>query len=152
MRIKQITISASHGFNDPFEQYANHKPSVTITAELTEGEDADKAIADLQAKASDKITQERKRIHAEGRRHYDIDRLKERLPYKLMEVENSAAQLKGAQERNDDGVKAYEARAKSAARDIVKQKKEAKRLGLNWDELVAELTQPVQPIDSGEEE
>lgn len=51
MKITQITAHAARTFNHPHETYSNFKPGISLTAEIGEGEDVDKAMVDLQAKA-----------------------------------------------------------------------------------------------------
>ena len=51
MIIKEITVSAGRTFNHPYEQFSNLRPGVTVRADLAEGEDATKAINDLQSLA-----------------------------------------------------------------------------------------------------
>ena len=51
MKIKNIKVMAGRTFNHPHESYSNFKPGLTIEADLEEGEDAAKAIKELQAKA-----------------------------------------------------------------------------------------------------
>lgn len=51
MQITEVIVSAGRTFNDPYESYANFKPSLALKASLAEGEDADLAVKELQAKA-----------------------------------------------------------------------------------------------------
>lgn len=51
MTIKTIQVTAGRTFNHPHEQYSNLRPSVTMTADLAEGEDATTAAKALQLQA-----------------------------------------------------------------------------------------------------
>lgn len=51
MTIKQITVTAGRTFNHPHESYSNLRPSVTMVAELAEGEDPKEATKALQREA-----------------------------------------------------------------------------------------------------
>lgn len=51
MQITEVIVSAGRTFNDPYEQYSNHKPHVTLKATLGLGEDPIEAVKALQAKA-----------------------------------------------------------------------------------------------------
>jgi chromosome segregation ATPase len=51
LKIQEIVVSAGRTFNHPYEQFSNLRPGVTFKATLEEGEDADKATKNLQAKA-----------------------------------------------------------------------------------------------------
>lgn len=51
MKVVEITIHAGRTFNHPYEDYSNLRPSVTLRALLEEGEDYEKAVKDLQARA-----------------------------------------------------------------------------------------------------
>lgn len=73
MTITKITVSASAGFNHPFEQYANFKPGITLEAVIPEGENADLCARALQEKAQDLVDAERVRIEAECRHEKDIE-------------------------------------------------------------------------------
>lgn len=55
MEITEITVSAGRTFNHPYETYSNLRPNVTIKANLAPGEDAQKAINDLQALAEKSV-------------------------------------------------------------------------------------------------
>jgi hypothetical protein len=51
MNIKSITVTAGRTFNHPHEQFSNLRPEVTMTADLSEGEDPLAATRQLQAQA-----------------------------------------------------------------------------------------------------
>lgn len=44
MKITKITVHAGGSFNDSFEQFANHKPGVSLEAEVSDGDDIEKSI------------------------------------------------------------------------------------------------------------
>lgn len=73
MIITKIIASAQAGFNHPFEQYANFKPSITLEAIVEVGENPDDATRALQLKAQNFVDQERGRIEARCQREQDID-------------------------------------------------------------------------------
>lgn len=72
-KIIEITVGAATSFNNPFESYANFKPSVTLKAQLDHGENFERAVASLQAEAQSLVMAERERILAELQRENDID-------------------------------------------------------------------------------
>lgn len=51
MKITEINVSAARVIAHPIEQYSNLKPMVSLKAVLEDGEDADAAVKQLQAKA-----------------------------------------------------------------------------------------------------
>lgn len=51
MKIIEVTVSAGRTFNHPYEDYSNLRPNVTVKASVDDGEDANAAIAKLQALA-----------------------------------------------------------------------------------------------------
>jgi hypothetical protein len=51
MIITEICVTAARTFNHPHESYSNLRPAVSMTATLAAGEDADVAVAALQARA-----------------------------------------------------------------------------------------------------
>lgn len=52
MQITQITVSAGRTFNDPYEQYANYKPYLTLTATIDpDTEDPTACVQGLQHQA-----------------------------------------------------------------------------------------------------
>lgn len=55
MKIAEITVSAGRTFNHPYEDYSNLRPNVTIRATLDEGDDPEKVLAELQAKAEKSV-------------------------------------------------------------------------------------------------
>lgn len=71
MEITEITVSAGRTFNHPYETYSNLRPSVTVKANLTAGEDATEAINKLQALA-EKAVEDHKQalLHSLEELHY----------------------------------------------------------------------------------
>ena len=51
MQITEITVHAGRTFNHPYESYSNLRPSLTLRAILTDGEDHLAATKALQAQA-----------------------------------------------------------------------------------------------------
>lgn len=72
MLITNIIASAQAGFNHPFEQYANFKPSITLEAIIEDGDNAELCAKALQAKAQDLVDAERVRIEAECQHENDV--------------------------------------------------------------------------------
>lgn len=60
MKVQTITVAAGRTFNHPFEQYSNLRPSVTVVAQLEEGEDWQAATKSLQAQA-EQLVEDHKR-------------------------------------------------------------------------------------------
>jgi tRNA U34 5-methylaminomethyl-2-thiouridine-forming methyltransferase MnmC len=55
VQITEIIVNAGRTFNHPYEQYSNLRPSVTMKATLSEGDDAVAATKELQAKAEELV-------------------------------------------------------------------------------------------------
>jgi hypothetical protein len=55
MNIRKITIEAGRTFNHPLESFSNLRPSVTLSADLVDGEDAKTATKALQAMAEELV-------------------------------------------------------------------------------------------------
>jgi hypothetical protein len=111
MNITQITVSAGRTFNDPYENYSNYKPHLTLTATLAPEDDAydrlrllqnyaehlmddhkRKMLSDLRAlQAASQIRQEVSDLEAK------IDRFQERLD----EIKRNAPELPFAEESED---------------------------------------------------
>jgi len=64
MELTEITVSAGRTFNDPYEQFANYRPSVTLKATLRDGENKDQAVVKLQEQAERLVEENKKRILA----------------------------------------------------------------------------------------
>lgn len=47
MKIKEITATAGRTFNHPYESYANFRPSISITADIGEGDDLRTCLEEL---------------------------------------------------------------------------------------------------------
>lgn len=50
-KVTEVNVSASRGFNHPYEDYSNLKPFISLRIELEESEDVDKVVKEYQAKA-----------------------------------------------------------------------------------------------------
>lgn len=60
MKLKEIRVNAGQTFNNPYESYANFKPSITLTYEVADGEQVStEAIKSLQLEA-DRLCEEHK--------------------------------------------------------------------------------------------
>jgi len=70
-RITRVTVGASRKFNDPVESYANHSASVTLDAEVLEGEDYHGVVMKLQDVAKVFVDSEHRRIVAKANAEYE---------------------------------------------------------------------------------
>ena len=92
MQVTEIIVNAGRTFNHPYEDYSNLRPSVTLKATLTDSEDPDKAVKQLQAKAESLIEDhKRNMLQSLEELHY-----LERAQQEMISLET---QLKSAQER-----------------------------------------------------
>lgn len=100
MNITSITVTAARTFNHPHEQYSNLRPEVSMVATLAEGEDPQKAVRDLQAKAEQLVED-----HKQGllRSLEELYQLTER----QAEMRGLQKQLQCAQDRIDEIRKAH---------------------------------------------
>lgn len=55
MQVTEIVISAGRTFNHPFEDYSNLRPNVTLKATVTEADDFEQCVKNLQAKAESMV-------------------------------------------------------------------------------------------------
>ena len=55
MQVTEIVVSAGRTFNHPYESYSNLKPHITLKATVSEDEDPDEVVKQLQAKAESLI-------------------------------------------------------------------------------------------------
>ena len=62
MKITEIIVHAGQGFNHPYEQFANFKPSVSLKAVLEDGEDPSLVVKQLQAKAEGMVEDHKNHI------------------------------------------------------------------------------------------
>lgn len=95
MQIDKIVVSAGRTFNHPFENYSNLKPSVTLSATLEPGDDADACIKQLQAKAEAVVEQHKALLLAEIKRLRATQQAME-------EIANLEHSMRGAQARMED--------------------------------------------------
>jgi len=51
LKVIEITVGAGRVVNHPYESYSNLKPSISLKAEIGEGEDWEQCLKELQAKA-----------------------------------------------------------------------------------------------------
>lgn len=94
-KIIEIIAGDSHGFNHPFEQYANFKPSVTLKALVEDGEDPGQVARDLLAKAHGLVIGERERIEEQIERErliaeaeQALDSLPGQITYQRREIDH----------------------------------------------------------------
>lgn len=62
LKITQVSVMAARTFNNPYEAYSNFRPSVTMTAELTEGQKAEEVLYSLQQAAERIVENHKQRI------------------------------------------------------------------------------------------
>lgn len=75
MQIVSVSVSYSHGFNDPCEQFANHKPSVTLHAELGPWDVVGVEIDSLFQQARDMVAAQRKSIEQQAQCRVKLEQL-----------------------------------------------------------------------------
>ena len=68
MKIAQVTVHAGGSFNDPYENFRNHRPGVSITADIQEQDNVGTVIENLQYIAAERYETERLRILEERRK------------------------------------------------------------------------------------
>ena len=62
IKVTQVSVMAARTFNHPHEAYSNFRPSVTMTAELTEGQKAEEVLYELQQAAERIVENHKQRI------------------------------------------------------------------------------------------
>ncbi len=62
LKVTQVSVMAARTFNHPHEAYSNFRPSVTMTAELLQGQKAEEVLYDLQQAAERIIENHKQRI------------------------------------------------------------------------------------------
>lgn len=62
MRVSEVEVAAGATFNDPHEDFRNHRPSVKLTGVLEPGDDPASSVKALQAAAAQFLAAERQRI------------------------------------------------------------------------------------------
>ena len=99
--ITQITVSCGAGFNHPYEQYANFKPRVSITAEISPTDHAPTVTKYLQDLALTAVTEEKERILARLDREHDLHATR----YDIDEIKSAIARAEGlvADPNREDG-------------------------------------------------
>ncbi|MEM1149044.1 MAG: hypothetical protein AAGI03_00595 [Pseudomonadota bacterium] len=95
MQITQITVQAGRVVNHPTESYANLRPNLEITADISPDDDADQCIKDLQAKAEQMVEDHKNRlqqslidIQARERREREITSLETDLRLKQSRLDH----------------------------------------------------------------
>ena len=114
MKIKEITVHAGRTFNHPFESYSNLRPSVSMTADISENEDPEEAIRTLQAKAEGLVEDHKQNmlssleeIHDLEMKNHEIKGLEEQLTrtqFRLDEIRKENPRLSDAVEETDDQI------------------------------------------------
>lgn len=86
MKITEITVSAGRVISHPVEQYSNLRPQISLKAVLDEGEDADAATKQLQAKAeglvedhANQLTQHIKEMYYLSEKEREAQKLEENI-------------------------------------------------------------------------
>lgn len=62
LKVTQVSVMAARTFNNPFEAYSNFRPSITMTAELTEGQKPEDVLYSLQQTAERIVENHKQRI------------------------------------------------------------------------------------------
>jgi hypothetical protein len=62
LKVTQVSVMAARTFNNPFVAYSNFRPSVTMTAELQEGQKAEEVLYSLQQAAERIVENHKQRI------------------------------------------------------------------------------------------
>jgi len=62
LKVTQVSVMAARTFNNPYEAYSNFRPSVTMTAELTEGQKPEEVLYALQQSAERIVENHKHRI------------------------------------------------------------------------------------------
>jgi len=71
IKIKEVTVSYAHQFNDPNESFANHRFSCSITAEVPEGANAGNIANKCQLYCENQVMQERR--YLENKSKLDVE-------------------------------------------------------------------------------
>ena len=95
MKIQTITVTAGRTFNHPHEQYSNLRPEVTMTATLDEGEDATRAVQELQQRAEGLVEDHKRGLLNSIEELYQLSA-------RQSEMRGLQTELKRAQERLDE--------------------------------------------------
>jgi predicted RNase H-like nuclease (RuvC/YqgF family) len=100
VEIVEIVVNAGRTFNHPHESYSNLRPSVTLKATISEGEDYEKAVKELQAKAESLIEDHKQNMLRSLEELYELDMTQQ-------EVARLETHLRDAQSRLDEIRKEY---------------------------------------------
>lgn len=95
MKVTQITASSSTGFNHPYEQFANFKPHVSLTAELEDGDNVQQKSRELQSIA-EKLVQDQKQLILN---QLEWSRKLERIADEMEAINDRRDRSEGEQER-----------------------------------------------------
>lgn len=94
-KVTEVSVSASRGFNHPYEDYSNLKPFISLKVELEEDDDVEKVIKEYQAKAESLV---------EDHKQHMLDSLTQL--YEMGQYEKKVAclesQIKSSQQALDD--------------------------------------------------
>jgi len=93
-KITEITVNAGRTFNHPHESYSNLRPSVTVKADVLDGEDWQAVAKELQAKAESMIEDHKRNMLQSLEELYD-------LTTKQREVADLETRIASAQSRLD---------------------------------------------------
>ena len=95
MKVTQITVSSSTGFNHPYEQFANFKPHVSLTADIEETDNVQHRTRELQAVA-EKLVQDQKKLILD---QLEWSRKLERIADEIDSINDRRDRSEGEQER-----------------------------------------------------
>lgn len=156
MIITRIIASAQHGFNHPFESFANFKPQITIEAIVQEGESADLVIKEVQQRAHGYIEAERDRIIAKLTLERDIERAESSVDSWITAVKSHEASMRDLPDRlgSLEGWHRDEAQREldHATRSIDGARKELAIARANLVKLAPEKLRVVIKNEAGEEQ
>jgi hypothetical protein len=104
IEIVEITVGAGTGFNHPYEQFSNFKPSVTLRAKIDGGPDVpvEEAVRQLQLAADRLVNAEKERILAALEREEGIDRARDAVSLSRYRVANAKADLQNTRKLVDE--------------------------------------------------
>ena len=118
MQVTEIVVSAGRTFNHPYEQYSNLKPHVTVKASLSEGEDFQAAIKELQSVAEGLVEDHKRNLLASieelqemSRRQQEVTRLESTIRRAQQDLDRLRESYKGQQQLPLVKVDTYEPQA-----------------------------------------
>jgi len=88
MQITEITVTSGRTFNHPYESFSNLRPTISLKATLTEGDNVDKEAKNLQCKAESLVEAHKEKMLGYIERKYEHNR-------KIEEAELELRILKG---------------------------------------------------------